>query len=55
MPASEAGKRAEQGCERTADSQVKSLRRKIEEDAGRPRIIQAVPAGGCRRGLTRDD
>jgi DNA-binding response OmpR family regulator len=55
MPANEAGKQAEEGCERTADSQVKSLRRKIEEDPGSPPIIQAVPAGGCRLGLTRDD
>jgi DNA-binding response OmpR family regulator len=34
---------------------VKNLRRKIEEDPARPRIIQTVVGGGYRLGLARDD
>jgi len=43
-----------EGYERTVDSHVKNLRRKIEEDPGRPQIIQTVLGGGYRLGLTRD-
>ena len=44
-----------EGYERTIDSHVKNLRRKIEEDPGRPQIVQTVLGGGYRLGLTRDD
>ena len=44
-----------EGYERTVDSHVKNLRRKIEEDPGSPRIIQTVLGGGYRLGLTRDN
>jgi DNA-binding response OmpR family regulator len=43
------------GYERTIDSHVKNLRRKIEEDPGNPQIVQTVLGGGYRLGLTRDD
>ena len=43
-----------EGYERTIDSHVKNLRRKIEEDPGDPAIIQTVLGGGYRLGLTRD-
>ena len=44
-----------EGYERTVDSHVKNLRRKVEEDPGNPRIIQTVLGGGYRLGLARDD
>jgi DNA-binding response OmpR family regulator len=44
-----------EGYERTIDSHVKNLRRKIEEDSGNPAMIQTVLGGGYRLGLTRDD
>jgi DNA-binding response OmpR family regulator len=44
-----------EGYERTVDSHVKNLRRKVEADPGSPRIIQTVLGGGYRLGLTRDD
>jgi len=44
-----------EGYERTIDSHVKNLRRKIGEDPGSPQIIQTVLGGGYRLGLTRDD
>ncbi|HEV2377786.1 MAG TPA: response regulator transcription factor [Streptosporangiaceae bacterium] len=44
-----------EGYERTVDSHVKNLRRKLEEDPGSPQIIQTVLGGGYRLGLTRDD
>jgi DNA-binding response OmpR family regulator len=44
-----------QGQERTIDSHVKNLRRKIEENPGSPRIVQTVLGGGYRLGLARDD
>jgi DNA-binding response OmpR family regulator len=44
-----------EGYERTIDSHVKNLRRKIEADPGNPRIIQTVLGGGYRLGLARDD
>jgi DNA-binding response OmpR family regulator len=43
-----------EGYERTVDSHVKNLRRKIEEDQRAPEIIQTVLGGGYRLGLTRD-
>ncbi|HZC62035.1 MAG TPA: response regulator transcription factor [Streptosporangiaceae bacterium] len=43
-----------EGYERTVDSHVKNLRRKIEEDPGDPRIVQTVLGGGYRLGLARD-
>ena len=44
-----------EGYERTVDSHVKNLRRKIEDDPGDPRIVQTVLGGGYRLGLARDD
>ena len=44
-----------EGYERTVDSHVKNLRRKVEEDPGAPRIVQTVLGGGYRLGLARDD
>ena len=44
-----------EGYERTIDSHVKNLRRKIEDDPGNPRIVQTVLGGGYRLGLARDD
>jgi DNA-binding response OmpR family regulator len=43
-----------EGYERTVDSHVKNLRRKIEEDPANPQIVQTVLGGGYRLGLTRD-
>jgi DNA-binding response OmpR family regulator len=42
------------GYERTVDSHVKNLRRKIERDPHIPEIVLTVLAGGYRLGLTRD-
>jgi DNA-binding response OmpR family regulator len=42
------------GYERTVDSHVKNLRRKIEGDPGNPQIVQTVLGGGYRLGLARD-
>jgi DNA-binding response OmpR family regulator len=44
-----------EGYERTIDSHVKNLRRKIEADPANPRIVQTVLGGGYRLGLSRDD
>jgi len=44
-----------EGYERTIDSHVKNLRRKIESDPGSPEIVTTVLGGGYRLGLTRDD
>jgi DNA-binding response OmpR family regulator len=44
-----------EGYERTVDSHVKNLRRKIEDDPGNPEIILTVLGGGYRLGLARDD
>jgi DNA-binding response OmpR family regulator len=44
-----------EGYERTVDSHVKNLRRKIEDDPGNPRIVQTVLGGGYRLGLGKDD
>ena len=43
-----------EGYERTIDSHVKNLRRKIDDDPGGPRIVQTVLGGGYRLGLARD-
>jgi DNA-binding response OmpR family regulator len=43
-----------EGYERTIDSHVKNLRRKIEEDPRAPAIIQTVLGGGYRLGLPKD-
>ena len=42
------------GYERTVDSHVKNLRRKIERDPGAPEIVQTVTGVGYRLGLDRD-
>jgi DNA-binding response OmpR family regulator len=42
------------GYERTVDSHVKNLRRKIEQDPANPQIVQTVLGGGYRLGLARD-
>jgi DNA-binding response OmpR family regulator len=44
-----------EGYERTVDSHVKNLRRKIEDDPGNPVVILTVLGGGYRLGLARDD
>lgn len=43
-----------EGYERTIDSHVKNLRRKIEADPRRPRVVETVLGGGYRLGLARD-
>ena len=43
-----------EGYERTVDSHVKNLRRKIEADPADPQIVQTVLGGGYRLGLARD-
>jgi DNA-binding response OmpR family regulator len=43
-----------EGYERSVDSHVKNLRRKIEVDVSRPEIIQTVLGGGYRLGIGRD-
>jgi DNA-binding response OmpR family regulator len=43
-----------EGYERTVDSHVKNLRRKIEQDPGNPQIVQTVLGGGYRLGQSRD-
>jgi DNA-binding response OmpR family regulator len=42
------------GYERTIDSHVKNLRRKVELDRPTPRIVETVLGGGYRLGLRRD-
>ena len=42
------------GYERTVDSHVKNLRRKIELDPSQPTIVQTVTGVGYRLGLDRD-
>jgi DNA-binding response OmpR family regulator len=41
--------------ERTVDSHVKNLRRKLERDGQEPRIIETVLGAGYRLGLAHDD
>ncbi len=43
-----------EGYERTIDSHVKNLRRKIELDPGRPRLVETVVGVGYRLGIPRD-
>ena len=43
-----------EGYERSVDSHVKNLRRKIEADPANPSIVLTVLGGGYRLGLTRD-
>jgi DNA-binding response OmpR family regulator len=43
-----------EGYERTIDSHVKNLRRKVEKDPGSPEIVQTVLGGGYRLGIDRD-
>ena len=43
-----------EGYERTVDSHVKNLRRKIEADVQRPEIVQTVLGVGYRLGLRAD-
>ena len=43
-----------EGYERTIDSHIKNLRRKIETDPHAPRIVVTVLGGGYRLGLRRD-
>jgi DNA-binding response OmpR family regulator len=43
-----------EGYERTIDSHVKNLRRKIERDPAAPEIVETVLGAGYRLGLTRD-
>jgi DNA-binding response OmpR family regulator len=43
-----------EGYERTIDSHVKNLRRKIERHPHEPRIVETVLGAGYRMGLTRD-
>jgi DNA-binding response OmpR family regulator len=44
-----------EGYERSVDSHVKNLRRKIEPEPHQPRIVLTVLGSGYRLGLTRDD
>lgn len=44
-----------EGYERTVDSHIKNLRRKIEDDPGSPRIIETVLGAGYRLALPRDE
>jgi DNA-binding response OmpR family regulator len=44
-----------EGYERTIDSHVKNLRRKIEADPSNPRIVETVLSAGYRLGLERDE
>src|SRR6516164_9178416 len=44
-----------EGYERTVDSHVKNLRRKVEADPASPRVIVTVLGGGYRLGLSRDE
>ena len=43
-----------EGYERTVDSHVKNLRRKLEVNPSEPRIVETVLGGGYRLGLSRD-
>lgn len=43
-----------EGYERTVDSHVKNLRRKLERDPHAPRIVETVLGVGYRLGLYRD-
>ena len=43
-----------EGYERTVDSHVKNLRRKVEADPMSPQVIQTVVGAGYRLGVRRD-
>jgi DNA-binding response OmpR family regulator len=43
-----------EGYERTIDSHVKNLRRKVEHDAHAPELVLTVLGGGYRLGVSRD-
>ena len=43
-----------EGYERTIDSHVKNLRRKLERDPGEPEIVETVVGAGYRLGVARD-
>jgi DNA-binding response OmpR family regulator len=43
-----------EGYERSIDSHIKNLRRKIEQESHDPRIVLTVLGGGYRLGLSRD-
>ena len=43
-----------EGYERTVDSHVKNLRRKVEEDPAKPLVVQTVLGVGYRLSLARD-
>ena len=43
-----------EGYERTIDSHVKNLRRKIEADPQHPQIVQTVLGAGYRLGIKAD-
>jgi DNA-binding response OmpR family regulator len=43
-----------EGYERTIDSHVKNLRRKVETDPHDPRLVQTVVGGGYRLGVSDD-
>ena len=43
-----------EGYERTVDSHVKNLRRKVEADPHQPRVVETVLGVGYRLGLARD-
>ncbi|MGE5225828.1 MAG: response regulator transcription factor [Planctomycetaceae bacterium] len=43
-----------EGYERTVDSHVRNLRRKVERDPHTPAIVETVLGAGYRLGLTRD-
>lgn len=44
-----------EGYERSIDSHIKNLRRKVEEDPHQPEIVLTVLGGGYRLGLAPDD
>jgi DNA-binding response OmpR family regulator len=44
-----------EGYERSIDSHIKNLRRKIERESHNPRIVLTVLGGGYRLGFGRDD
>jgi len=44
-----------EGYERTVDSHVRNLRRKIERDPADPQIVETVLGAGYRLGLRRDE
>ena len=43
-----------EGYERTVDSHVKNLRRKIETDPSQPKLVETVLGAGYRLGVSRD-